>query len=78
MYLRDLTVRGFRAGARQDLVCTFPGRFSVLLGPNNVGKTTVCDALIDRPHSAPYAFAASRFQIASSSDAGRSVPPRCR
>ena len=54
MYLKDLTVRGFRAGARHNLVCTFPGRFSVLLGPNNVGKTTVCDALyLAHPHHFP-------------------------
>ena len=25
-------------GATQDLTCTFPGRFSVLLGPNNAGN----------------------------------------
>jgi hypothetical protein len=25
-------------GATHDLTCTFPGRFSVLLGPNNAGN----------------------------------------
>lgn len=45
MYLSTITIRGFRAGATADLTCRFPGRFSVLLGPNNAGKTTVCDAL---------------------------------
>ncbi len=34
----EVTVRGFRAGATQDLTRTFPGRFSVLLGPNNAGN----------------------------------------
>lgn len=54
MYLSTVTVRGFRAGASQDLTCTFPGRFSVLLGPNNAGKTTVCDALyLAHPHRFP-------------------------
>lgn len=45
MYLSAVTVKGFRASAVEELSCTFPGRFSVLVGPNNVGKTTVCEAL---------------------------------
>jgi putative ATP-dependent endonuclease of OLD family len=45
VFLSKITVQGFRASAAADLTCTFPGRFSVLLGPNNAGKTTVCDAL---------------------------------
>ena len=45
MYLSVVTVKGFRASADGELSCTFPGRFSVLVGPNNVGKTTVCEAL---------------------------------
>jgi putative ATP-dependent endonuclease of OLD family len=40
-----MVVRGFRASAEADLECTFPGRFSVLVGANNSGKTTVSDAL---------------------------------
>jgi putative ATP-dependent endonuclease of OLD family len=54
VYLSAITIRGFRAGATSDLTCAFPGRFSVLLGPNNAGKTTVCDALyLSHIHSFP-------------------------
>ncbi|HSH62479.1 MAG TPA: AAA family ATPase [Acidimicrobiales bacterium] len=45
LYLSAVTVKGFRAGADRDMTCMFPGRFSVLLGPNNAGKTTFCEAL---------------------------------
>ncbi len=45
MYLSTVSVEGFRAGASSELACRFPGRFSVLVGANNAGKTTVCDAL---------------------------------
>ena len=51
MYLSSVTIRGFRAGASRELTCTFPGRFSVLLGPNNAGKTTVCDGLYLAHHA---------------------------
>lgn len=54
MHLSKVTVQGFRGGARANLTCAFPGRFSVLLGPNNAGKTTVCDALyLAHPHRFP-------------------------
>lgn len=45
MHLSKITVHGYRASAHQDLQCLFPGRFSVLVGANNAGKTTICDAL---------------------------------
>lgn len=45
MYLRKVVVRGFRSAAQTDVTCTFPGRFSLLIGSNNAGKTTVTDAL---------------------------------
>lgn len=45
MYLSGVTVKGFRASVDEEISCAFPGRFSVLVGPNNVGKTTICDAL---------------------------------
>ena len=49
-----MSVAGFRAGAIDTFTCTFPGRFSVLLGANNAGKTTVCDALyLAHPHRFP-------------------------
>jgi len=35
VYLRSVIVRGFRASAAGELSCSFPGRFSVLLGANN-------------------------------------------
>ena len=42
MYLSTVTVEGFRASATDAINCPFPDRFSVLLGSNNAGKTTVC------------------------------------
>jgi putative ATP-dependent endonuclease of the OLD family len=45
MYLSSVEVCGYRASAQQSLTCVFPGRFSVLLGPNSGGKTTICDAI---------------------------------
>ena len=55
MYLRHVAVRGFRsAAAGGDVVCQFPGRFSLLIGSNNAGKTTVTDALyLGHPHCFP-------------------------
>jgi putative ATP-dependent endonuclease of OLD family len=48
-------VRGFRSAAAGDnVVCQFPGRFSLLIGSNNAGKTTVTDALyLAHPHCFP-------------------------
>lgn len=45
MHVRRLTIRGFRLGATADVVCEFPGRFTLLIGSNNAGKTTVADGL---------------------------------
>jgi predicted ATPase len=45
MYLSDVTVKGFRASVDGEISCAFPGRISVLVGANNLGKTTICDAL---------------------------------
>jgi len=45
LFLRRLTVRGFRSAAEKDLTCEFPGRFSLVLGANNAGKSTIADAL---------------------------------
>lgn len=54
MYLRQVVVRGFRAAADEEIVCDFPGRFSLLVGANNAGKSTVADALyLAHPHSFP-------------------------
>ncbi|MGO4649184.1 ATP-dependent endonuclease [Nocardia sp. 2YAB30] len=54
MYLQRVAVRGFRAAADDEIVCEFPGRFSLLVGANNAGKSTVADALyLAHPHSFP-------------------------
>jgi putative ATP-dependent endonuclease of OLD family len=54
VYLRHVAVRGFRSAAAGDVVCQFPGRFSLLIGSNNAGKTTVTDALyLAHPHNFP-------------------------
>jgi putative ATP-dependent endonuclease of the OLD family len=45
MFLSSVEVCGYRASANGPLKCEFPGRFSVLVGPNSGGKTTVCDAI---------------------------------
>jgi putative ATP-dependent endonuclease of the OLD family len=69
LYLSTVTVKGFRAGAARDLTCLFPRRFAVLLGPNNAGKTTVCDALyLAHPHVFP--------QLRRASAAVLGDPPR--
>jgi putative ATP-dependent endonuclease of OLD family len=47
-------VRGFRSAAAGEVVCELPGRFSLLIGSNNAGKTTVTDALyLAHPHCFP-------------------------
>lgn len=54
MFLRQITVRGYRAAATSELICQLPGRFSVLVGPNNGGKTTLLDAAyLAHPHRFP-------------------------
>jgi putative ATP-dependent endonuclease of OLD family len=45
MHLSHITVRGFRAGAPSDLECSIPGRFAVLVGANNAGKTTISESI---------------------------------
>ncbi|MCW3002361.1 MAG: hypothetical protein JWQ20_1659 [Conexibacter sp.] len=45
MYLRTVTVDGFRASAESQLKLTLPGRFAVMVGANGAGKTTLCDAI---------------------------------
>src|ERR1700754_3580728 len=54
MYLRRIAVRGFRAAADEEIVCGLPGRFSLLVGANNAGKSTLADALyLAHPHAFP-------------------------
>ena len=45
VHLSSIEVCGYRASAAGPLRCEFPGRFSVLVGPNGGGKTTICDAI---------------------------------
>ncbi|MFG2803845.1 ATP-dependent nuclease [Streptomyces pseudovenezuelae] len=45
MYLSRVKVSGLRASAEGEIDCEIPGRFSVLIGANGAGKTTVADAL---------------------------------
>jgi chromosome segregation ATPase len=41
VYLQKVAVRGFHAAADDEIVCEFPDRFSLLVGANNAGKSTV-------------------------------------
>lgn len=45
LYLKRVTVSGFRAAVEHRIECELPGRFAVLVGANNAGKTTLTDAL---------------------------------
>mgnify|MGYP000876719259 CR=1 FL=1 len=54
MYLSRLVVAGLRASATEELELRLPGRFSVLVGANAAGKTTISDALyLAHQHSFP-------------------------
>jgi putative ATP-dependent endonuclease of OLD family len=56
-------VRGFRASADRELECRFPSRFSVLLGANSAGKTTVSEALY-LAHAHRFPSVGGRFSAA--------------
>jgi putative ATP-dependent endonuclease of the OLD family len=45
VHLRRLTIEGFRAAGDAPIVCDLPGRFSLLLGANGTGKTTISEAI---------------------------------
>lgn len=45
MHLSRLSIEGLRASAGTRLEVSLPGRFSVLVGANGAGKTTVSDAI---------------------------------
>lgn len=54
MHVRRVAIRGFRSSATGDVVCEFPGRFALLIGSNNAGKTTIADGLyLAHPHRFP-------------------------
>ena len=44
MHMSRLRVRGMRASADGQIEVTFPGRFTILVGANASGKTSICDA----------------------------------
>lgn len=45
MYLSRVKVSGLRASVEGEIECHLPGRFSVLIGANGAGKTTITDSL---------------------------------
>lgn len=45
MFLRRIEVEGYRAAAAAPVVCDLGGRFSLLLGANGAGKTTINEAI---------------------------------
>lgn len=45
MHLSRIEVEGFRASAETPIVCELPGRFSLLIGANGGGKTTLSEAI---------------------------------
>lgn len=55
MYLKRVEVEGYRAAAASPIVCEFGGRFSLVLGANGAGKTTINEAiLLAHPHRFPH------------------------
>jgi putative ATP-dependent endonuclease of OLD family len=71
VYLRKVVVRGFRSAAEESVTCTFPGRFSLLIGSNNAGKTRITDALyLAHAHAFPQL---PRPSVAVLGDAPREV-----
>lgn len=45
VYLRRFRSEGFRGSSEYPIDVEFPGRFSLLIGANGAGKTTICDGL---------------------------------
>jgi putative ATP-dependent endonuclease of OLD family len=69
MHLSRIKVKGLRAGAAETVDVEIPARFSILVGANGAGKTTVCDAA--------YLAHRSRFpSFAPLSAAALGPPPR--
>ncbi|SHI33476.1 putative ATP-dependent endonuclease of the OLD family [Actinomyces denticolens] len=54
MYLKRIEVAGYRASASAPIVCELSGRFSLILGANGSGKTTINEAIaLAHPHRFP-------------------------
>lgn len=75
MYLKRITVRGYRAACAEELVCELPGRFSVLLGANGTGKTTLAEAAY-LAHRHVFPQVPRPISASLSTDADRSVEVR--
>lgn len=45
LFLQKVIVHGYRAACGEEIAVELPGRFSVILGANASGKTTVADAM---------------------------------
>ena len=70
MHLKSVTVNGFRAAVPAPITVDFPGRFSLLLGSNGAGKTTINDAI--------YLSHPDRFPRLTPPDAARVLGPSPR
>lgn len=54
MHLKRIEVEGYRASANAPIVCELSGRFSLVLGANGSGKTTINEAIaLAHPRSFP-------------------------
>jgi putative ATP-dependent endonuclease of the OLD family len=85
MYLQKVTIGGYRAACDEEIVCELPGRFSVLVGANGTGKTSIAEAMylahrhvfpqIARPVAAALATGADRFvEVAYEYEASETHP----
>lgn len=71
MRISRVSISGFRASVNSPISCEFPGRFTVVIGANGVGKTTVADALyLAHAHKFP------QWPSFSASTLGASTPRR--
>jgi putative ATP-dependent endonuclease of the OLD family len=71
VFLRKVALQGYRASGDQEIVCELPGRFSVIVGANGTGKTSVAEAMylahrhvfpqVPRPLAAALAPHSERF-----------------
>lgn len=67
MFLRRVDVQGYRAAAERPLTCEFTGPFSLVVGANASGKTTINEAIVLAHRY--------RFPAGSASDAAVLGPP---
>lgn len=68
-----MKVQGYRAAVGCDVECEFPARFSVLLGANGTGKTTVAEAMYLAHYPNVFPRIARPIAAALGSKAQRSV-----